>query len=107
MSSFIVPLSSLPTISSITDVQGKQGLNKQQATGEGVPFADLLQNAFQNLAQTNEVSQAGMYDLATNATDDMHTGAVQALKYSTAVSYASGLASSAISAYNELMRMSI
>ncbi len=106
MSSFIVPLSTLPTISSITDVQGKQGLAKQ-AAGEGVPFADLLQNAFQNLAQTGETSRAGMYNLATSATDDLHTGTVDALKYSTAVSYASGLASSAINAYNELMRISI
>lgn len=105
MSNFIIPLSSLPTISSITDVQGKQG-GVQQAVS-GLPFADVLQNSLQNLVSTQEVAQQGTADLALGGSDDLHTGSIDALKFSTAVSFASSLTSSVIRSYNELLRMSI
>ncbi|MGD9560509.1 MAG: flagellar hook-basal body complex protein FliE [Oscillospiraceae bacterium] len=105
MSNFIVPLSNLPTISSITDVKGRPGTGGEALTD--LPFADVLQNALQNVAGTGEVSQGNMYSLAMGGTDDLHTGAVDAVKYATAVSFASSLTSSAIRAYNQLMQMQV
>lgn len=108
MSNFIIPLSSLPTVSSITDLQGKQGIGTGSKLAEsGVPFADMLQNAMSELTQAGEVSSQNMYNLATGQNDDLHTGAIDSLKYSTAVSYVSGLTRSVVNSYNELMRMSI
>ena len=104
MSNYIVPLSSLPSISSIADAGAKPAAG---AKLEGLPFADILQNAVENIGGTAEQSRASLYDLAVGGSDDLHTGAINALKHSTAVSYASGMASSAIRAYNELMRMSV
>ncbi len=105
MSGFIVPMSSLPALSSITDLQPKQ--NMQNVSTEGVPFADLLQQAYQNMSVAQEPSASSMYELALGGSDDLHTGAIAGIRYSAAVSFASGLTSSAIQAYNELMRMSI
>lgn len=104
MSNFIVPLSSLPSITSIADQ--KAGVTKESSIS-GLPFADVLQNAMQGIADTKEQSGDSMYNLAIGGSDDLHTGAIDGLKYSTAVSYASGLASNVVRAYNELMRMSI
>lgn len=105
MSNFIVPLSSLPPISSITDSQAAQKTGK--VTGENIPFMNYLQDAVENLAETSAQSQLNMYGLAVGATDDLHTGAIDALKASTAVSYTTGIASAAIRAYNELIKMQI
>ena len=106
LSQFIVPLSNLPTMPSITATQNQQ---KVQPAGQGgsLPFASLLEDAVKNLAESGEASSAGMYNLALGQTDDLHTGAIQAVKTSTAVSYTAGLTSAAIRAYNELIRMQI
>ncbi|NLW78166.1 MAG: flagellar hook-basal body complex protein FliE [Ruminococcaceae bacterium] len=105
MSDFIVPLGNLPTISSITDIQGRQGA--QGGAVQNMPFSDILQNAFTDLVTTQAESSAQTYSLAMGGTDDLHTGAIAAVKYGTAVSYASSLTRAAISAYNELMRMQV
>lgn len=105
MSDFIVPVGSLPTISSIGDTQTKQ--NAQNVAGNNLPFANILSDAIQNLQGTSETSQTNMYSLAVGGSDDMHTGAIDAVKNGVAVSYASGLTSAAIRAYNELMRMQV
>lgn len=105
MSNFIVPISSLPTLSSLGDVQGKQDLHKTNTAG--VPFADMLSNAFADLTQTGATAQKDMYSLAVGGTDDLHTSSVDAVKSGVAVSFASSLTSAAIRAYNELMRMQV
>lgn len=104
MNHFIVPLSSLPSVTSIADQ--KAGTTAKSAV-EGLPFADMLQNAMDSITATGEESSASMYNLAVGGSDDLHTGAIDGLKYGTAISYASNLASSAVRAYNELMRMQI
>ena len=106
MSNFIVPLSNLPTVSSIDKATGA---GKAAGAGqlEGLPFADVLSNAMQGISETQQNSQSSMVGLATGSTDDLHSGAIDALKYNTAVSFASGVTSSVVRAYNELMRMQI
>ncbi len=103
MSQFIVPLSGLPSISSIAETQ-KIGA---KAVPDNVLFADVLNEAIGNLTATGEASQATMQELAMGGSDDLHTGAVAALKYNTAVSFTSAVASNVVKAYNELLRMSI
>ncbi len=103
MSNFIVPLSSLPPVASIG---GKDAAAKPNAL-EGMPFADLLKGAMEDITATGEQSKASLYNLAVGGSDDLHTGAIDALRSSTAISYASGIASSVVRAYSELMRMQI
>ncbi len=106
MSNFIVPISSLPTISSLSSTQGKAAAG-QASDGITGTFSDMLSDAVQQLETTRDTASASTYDLAVGGSDDLHTGAINSVKYSTAVSYVSGITSAAISAYNELMRMSI
>lgn len=103
MSNFIVPISSLPTISSIE----KPAAAKATQAAESLPFMNYLQDAIQNMEASRENSQASTYNLAVGNSDDLHTGAIDSLKYSTAVNFASGLTSSVIRAYNELVRMQL
>lgn len=105
MSNFIVPISSLPSISSISSLQNQQSSTR---IGEaGAPFADFLQQALENVAQTKQVSQADTLGLALGNADDLHTGSIAAVKSAAAVDFASGLVSAAIRSYNEIMRMQI
>lgn len=104
MSAFIVPMGSLPSITSLGATKATQGAAK--TTGEG-DFSSILQNAFNNLTATSVTAGDTMLDLAMGGSDDLHTGAIAAVKSSTAINYTSSLVSKAISAYNELMRMSI
>lgn len=106
MSNFIIPMSSLPTISSVTDLKGKDSL-AGGAVGGSVPFADMLQKAFDDMSTTGAQSSENRYNLALGNSDDMHTTAIDSLKYSTAVSFASGVTRSVVNAYNELLRMNI
>ena len=102
MSQFIVPLSNLPSITAIAD---KRVTSKSVLSD--VPFADVLKDAVDSMVGAGETKQTDMYNLAMGQTDDLHTVAIDAVKSSTAVSFVSGLASAAIRAYNELMRMNI
>ncbi|MDL2252729.1 flagellar hook-basal body complex protein FliE [Ruminococcaceae bacterium OttesenSCG-928-I18] len=103
MSSFIVPMSNLPSISSLA----KPGQNVQASSGEDIPFSDFLQKAVGDLNQTGESARSTMYGLALGDTDDLHTGAIAAVKSSTSINFTSSLVSTAIRSYNELMRMQI
>ena len=107
MSAFIVPISSLPTLESLRSVApGDKIQDAGQQTGTA-PFADILNNALQNLVESSADSQGQMLGLALGSSDDLHTGAIASLKSSVAISFASGLASTAIRSYNELMRTQI
>lgn len=103
MSNFIVPLSSLPPVSSIADKAAGQAAS----AGSSVPFSNILQTAVDNMAQAGAQSQESMYNLAMNSSDDLHSGAIDMLKNTTAISYTSSVVNAAIRAYNELIRMQI
>lgn len=101
MSDFIVPISGLPSIASITEKQ------QPKAITDGLPFEDILKGAIENMTVTGENSQDSMYELALGGSDDLHSGAIDMLKYNTSVSFTSAVVSNVVKAYNELMRMGI
>lgn len=108
MSDFIVPLGSLPSIGSI----GSIGTGDTTATGgtdgtSNIPFSEILQQAMGDMIGTNSTSEESMYGLALGGDDDLHTGAIASVKASTSINYTSGLVSSAVKAYQELMRISL
>ena len=103
MSSFIVPMSNLPSLSALSSAQPAS----QKAPVGEAPFSDFLSQAVENLSQTGDASRSTMYDLALGQTDDLHTGAISAIKSSTAINFTSSLVSTAIRSYTELMRMQI
>lgn len=105
MSSFIIPMASLPSISSLPSIQS--GSNAQNAGNSGAPFAQLLQQAIENVGETQGASAQNRVGLALGTNDDMHTGAIASVKTSAAINFTSSLASAAIRSYNEIMRMQV
>ncbi len=105
MSDFIVPMGSLPSISSLSKLPSLQ--QTQGNSEEGADFASILQRAFEDMGVTGAASQDTMMNLALGASDDLHTGAIAAVKSSTAINFASSLVSTAISSYKELMAIQI
>ena len=105
MSNFIVPMGSLPSISSLSSLPSLQ--KTQDGAADGADFAGILQRAFESVDETGATSQATMMNLALGASDDLHTGAIAAVKSSTAINFASSLVSTAISSYKELMAMQV
>lgn len=105
MSAFIVPMGSLPSISSINQVQA--GGQAAGTNNTSLQFADVLQGAMQQLDSSAAASQSGLLDMALGQSDDLHTAPIAALKANAAVNYTSGLVSAAIRAYNDLIKMQI
>ncbi len=106
MSSFIIPMSSLPSLSALSGAQQTQQA-PQKAVAGNAPFSDFLQKAVEDLSVTGETSRSTLYDLALGQTDDLHTGAIAGVKASTAINFTSSLVSTAIRSYKELMQMQI
>ncbi len=104
MSQFIVPITSLPPVTSLEALQSGEGTAKTIGTGN---FFEHLQNALGDVAATEKQSSVTMQDLAFGGSDDLHTGAIAALKASTAVNFTTSLVSRAIASYNEIIRMQI
>lgn len=105
MSEFIVPMGSLPSISSLSEIS--PGGEPSVGLNSGIPFADVLQTALDSVAGSDQSSQKSMLELAVGGSDDLHTGAISAVKTSTAVNYATALVGKAIQSYNEILRMQI
>lgn len=106
MSNVIIPTGNLPYLSGLSPLQ-KAGTAQQTGSQTEIPFAELLEDAFQSVQETNANSQISTQALAFGQSDDLHTGSIAAVKYSTAVNFASNLTSTAIRAYKELMSMQI
>lgn len=102
---FIVPLSQLPSVAMgeqarLTGVAANTG-------AAGVPFADVLKSAIQDVKETQAVSEADAFKLATGQSDDLHTMQINSLKAASAVEFTVGLTSKMLAAYNEIIRMPV
>lgn len=102
---FIVPLSQLPSIAA-TEETRLPGVAANTGVA-GVPFADVLKSAIQDVKDTQAVSEADAFKLATGQSDDLHTMQINSLKASAAVEFTVGLTSKMLTAYNEIMRMPV
>ena len=77
------------------------------ASTEGLPFADVLQNAIGNLQQTQETSAQDSYNLATGNTDNMGQVMIDASKETAAVQFTTELCTRVVNAYKEIMQMQV
>lgn len=102
---FIVPLSQLPAISPM----GEDTLAKAapQPAVSGAPFVDIFKEAFQNMQETRAVADEDSVKLALGQMDNLHLAQINASKASVATDFAVGLASRALTAYNEIIRMQV
>lgn len=101
---YIVPLAGLEPLASI---QQQAQTVRQPGAGGLVPFADLLDEARQNLAQSQAQVQADVHDLLTGQSSDLHQLTIDAAIQQSAVEMTVQLTSRAVSAYKEILQMQI
>ncbi|MEY8319565.1 flagellar hook-basal body complex protein FliE [Lachnospiraceae bacterium 46-61] len=81
-----------------------QGTNS--STGQTV-FADIFQNAINDVITTEDEYQKAKYMLATGQTDDPHTEPIAAAKAQLSIDLLIQLRNKALDAYNEVMRINL
>lgn len=101
---YLVPLSGLQSIESI---QSKEAVGKDMGTHALVPFQDMLQQAIQNLGETQAAADADAYGLVLGDVSDLHNVTIRSAMQQTAVEMTVQLASRAVSAYKEVLQMQI
>lgn len=101
---FIVPITQMPSIGSISDVSKAVQKNTE---GTGMPFEKIFEQAIQQTKETQEVSDRYAYDLAMGNVDDLHNISIASAKASAAMELTVQLTTRAVNAYNEIIRMQI
>ena len=82
------------------------GQETNSSTGQTV-FADIFQNAINDVITTEDEYQKAKYMLATGQTDDPHTEPIAAAKAQLSVELLVQLRNKALEAYNEIMRINL
>lgn len=98
---YIVPLSQLPSIFP------QQQQTVAQPQNSAVPFVDMLKESLANMQEAREIADQDSVNLALGNVDDLHTMGINATKASVATTFTAQLATRAISAYNEIIRMQV
>lgn len=101
---FIVPITPMQITAEIQKTNAVQQVNE---TASGASFSNLFQSAIDQLKEAEAVTQQDAKDLAMGNADDLHTIMINSTKYATALELTVQLASKAVNAYNEIMRMQI
>lgn len=82
------------------------GQETNSSTGQTV-FADIFQNAINDVITTEDEYQKAKYMLATGQTDDPHTEPIAAAKAQLSLDLLIQLRNKALDAYNEIMRINL
>jgi len=108
---FIVPISSMSSISSINSLK-PAGIDKSSQIGgadqtAAIGFKDVFSQAVGNVEQTENVVSQDAYNLSVGKTDDLHTMMIDAAKADLALQTMVQLRNKMIEAYTEVMRINL
>ncbi|NDO46387.1 flagellar hook-basal body complex protein FliE [Clostridium sp. ASF356] len=87
-------------------VNSEVGQGANTLVGQTV-FADVFQNAINDVITTEDEYQKAKYMLATGQTDDAHTEPIAGAKAQLSVDLLVQLRNKALEAYNEIMRINL
>ncbi len=102
---FIVPITPMPSIASLEETLKVS--QPVQSAGSALPFSEVFRQAIETVQETQAISQQDAYDLAMGKSDDLHTVMINSEKAVTAIEMTVQLATRALAAYNEIMRMQV
>ena len=88
-------------------VQANDSLKTNQTSDSGTSFKDILQNAINQVSDSESLAQQGAIDIATGNTDDLHTVMINTEKADLSLEALVQVRNKALDAYNEIMRMSL
>ena len=101
---YIVPLNS--SIQPLDILSQKEEVKKPEVK-EGASFTDIFKDAYNNVKETQRISDEDSIKVALGEIDDLHTVQLNAKKAAMAVDTFVTLKNVALEAYNEIIRMSI
>ncbi|MEG1448594.1 MAG: flagellar hook-basal body complex protein FliE [Oscillospiraceae bacterium] len=96
-----------PTVTKTSGLVGDSGDAAQGSSKAYSQFGEIFKKAFENLEQTQAVTEKDNYDMAMGNFDNLHQAVINSEKAATALELTTQLTSRAVSAYNEIMRMQI
>lgn len=100
---FIVPLSELQPMSSITPLKSAS----EQKDDSSESFSDILKAKIQNVKDLESASLKSAYDISTGASSDIEGAMMDSVKASTAIEMTVQLTTRAVNAYKEILSMQI
>lgn len=103
---FIVPISQLTPISSISETQSLD-VSAVSGGNSAVPFADVLAGAVQNARETKAVADQDTYKIASGNIDSLEQIMINSSKASIALDTTVQLTTRAVNAYKEIMQMQV
>lgn len=101
---FIVPISQMPTISSLG---GQQKVSENSNPNAAIPFADVFKSVLEDVKSTQAVSEQDAYNLSMGKADDLHTIKIHSEQAATAIELTVQLTSKAVNAYKEIMQIQV
>lgn len=99
---FIVPITAINTL----DDLNKASTATQTASGS-LPFQSVLQEAVNNVNQTDADFNTELTKIATGQSDDLHNLSIASQKASLSVQLLVEMRDKAMDAYDEIMRMNV
>ena len=101
---YIVPLTGLQNIESVKSISEPAAPVKESAS---LPFGDMLREAMENFSETQKAAELDAYSLVTGDISDLHTVTINSAIQQASLEMTVQLASRAVSAYKEVLQMSI
>ena len=100
---YLIPLNS------ISPIQGQDSVGQQSgpALAANSSFASIIQEAIENLQQSQQAAAEDSYNLAMGDISSLHSMMINSAMEATAVETVVQLTSRAVSAYKEIMQMQI
>lgn len=103
-STFIIPLTPMQTIGSVTEAEKTAGTN---AAEDGESFLSTLKSKIQEVKDLETASLNSAYDVAMGYSDDIESAMIDATKASTAIELTTQITTRAVNAYKSILEMQI
>lgn len=101
---FITPLTSMPTVSSIDKDSNNLSSNEENSE---LSFSETLRQKIQNVKDLEQKSLDSAYAVSMGQTEDIEGAMIDATKASVAIETAVQITTRAVNAYKEIVQMQI
>ena len=101
---FITPLTSMPTVSSIDKDSNNLSSNEENSE---LSFSETLKQKIQNVKDLEQKSLDSAYAVSMGQTEDIEGAMIDATKASVAIETAVQITTRAVNAYKEIVQMQI
>ncbi len=101
---FIVPISQMP---SIDQIKATQATPEIESSSSGIPFADVFKDVLAEQQATQALATQDSIDLAIGNIDNLHEVSINGERATAALELTVQMATRALSAYNEILRIQI